>query len=189
MPDNSTILPAPPSGSATRAIACLAIAAFAAQAMVRVTDSLLPQIAADFNTTVGAASIVVTVYLLAHGSVQLVIGPIGDRFGKYLCASIAAAVSAAMVLACGLAPSLTLLVAARLGSGLATGWIVPFALAFVGDVIPYERRQQVIGTFLSGQILGQMFGQAAGGALGGRTRRRMLATRNDSSRGSNGFAR
>jgi predicted MFS family arabinose efflux permease len=70
------------------------------------------------------------------------------------------------VLACGLAPSLPLLVAARLGSGLATGWIVPFALAFVGDVIPYERRQQVIGTFLSGQILGQMFGQAAGGALG-----------------------
>ena len=64
-----------PSGSATRAIALLAIAAFAAQAMVRVTDSLLPQIAADLNTTVGAASIVVTVYLLAHGSVQLVIGP------------------------------------------------------------------------------------------------------------------
>ncbi len=149
-----------------RAITLLAVAAFAAQAMVRVTDSLLPQIAADFQTTVGAASIVVTVYLLAHGSVQLVIGPIGDRFGKYLCVSIAAAASALLVLACGLAPSLPLLVAARLGSGLATGWIVPFALAFVGDVIPYERRQQVIGTFLSGQILGQMFGQAAGGALG-----------------------
>jgi len=166
LPDHSTPLRAAPSGSATRAITLLAIAAFAAQAMVRVTDSLLPQIAADFNTTVGAASIVVTVYLLAHGSVQLVIGPIGDRFGKYLCVSIASAVSASMVLACALAPSLALLVAARLGSGLATGWIVPFALAFVGDVIPYERRQQVIGTFLSGQILGQMFGQAAGGALG-----------------------
>ena len=53
--------------------------------MVRVTDSLLPQIAADFGVTVGATSIVVTVYLLAHGSVQLVIGPIGDRFGKYRC--------------------------------------------------------------------------------------------------------
>jgi predicted MFS family arabinose efflux permease len=134
--------------------------------MVRVTDSLLPQIAADLNTTVGAASIVVTVYLLAHGSVQLVIGPIGDRFGKYLCIAIATSISALMVLACGLAPTLPLLVVARLGSGLASGWIVPFALAFVGDVIPYERRQQVIGTFLSGQILGQMFGQAAGGVLG-----------------------
>lgn len=154
------------SGSATSAIALLAIAAFAAQAMVRVTDSLLPQIAADLETTVGAASIVVTVYLLAHGSVQLVIGPIGDRFGKYRCVAIAAAISTLMVFACGLAQSLPVLVAARLGSGLATGWIIPFALAFVGDVIPYERRQQVIGSFLSGQILGQLFGQAAGGVLG-----------------------
>ncbi len=154
------------SGSATRAIALLAIAAFAAQAMVRVTDSLLPQIAADLDVSVGAASIVVTVYLLAHGSVQLVIGPIADRVGKYLCMAIAAAVATVMVALCGLAPSLPLLVAARLGSGLATGWIIPLALAFVGDVIPYERRQQVLGRFLSGQILGQLFGQAAGGVLG-----------------------
>jgi predicted MFS family arabinose efflux permease len=154
------------SGSATSAITLLALASFAAQAMVRVTDSLLPQIAADLNVSIGATSIVVTAYLLAHGSVQLVIGPIGDRFGKYLCVSIAAAGSTAMVVACGLAPSLPLLVAARLACGLATGWIIPFALAFVGDVIPYERRQQVIGRFLSGQILGQLFGQAAGGVLG-----------------------
>jgi predicted MFS family arabinose efflux permease len=154
------------SGSAISAITLLALASFAAQAMVRVTDSLLPQIAADLNVSVGATSIVVTAYLLAHGSVQLVIGPIGDRFGKYLCVSIAAAGSTAMVVACGLAPSLPVLVAARLACGLATGWIIPFALAFVGDVIPYERRQQVIGRFLSGQILGQLFGQAAGGVLG-----------------------
>ena len=71
-----------------------------------------------------------------------------------------------MVALCGLAPSLPLLVAARLGSGLATGWIMPIALAFVGDVVPYERRQQVLGRFLSGQILGQLFGQAAGGVIG-----------------------
>jgi len=159
-------LPETPRLSATRPIILLALASFSAQAMVRVTDSVLPQIAADLHTTVGAASIVVTVYLLAHGSVQLVIGPIGDRFGKYLCVACAATVSCVMVALCGLAPSLPLLIAARLGSGLATGWIIPFALAFVGDVIPYERRQQVIGTFLSGQILGQLFGQAAGGVLG-----------------------
>ncbi|MBI2716238.1 MAG: MFS transporter [Rhizobiales bacterium] len=158
--------PDPPRGSATRAITLLAIAAFAAQAMVRVTDSLLPQIAADLAVSVGAASIVVTVYLLAHGSVQLVIGPIGDRVGKYLCMAIAAAAASLLVVLCGLAPTLPLLVAARLGSGLATGWIIPLAMAFIGDVIPYERRQQVLGTFLSGQILGQMFGQAAGGVLG-----------------------
>ena len=108
----------------------------------------------------------VTAYLLAHGSVQLVIGPIGDRFGKYRSVALAAACATVMVALCGLAASLPLLVAARLGSGLATGWIIPFAMAFVGDVIPYERRQQVLGTLPSGQILGQLFGQAAGGVLG-----------------------
>jgi len=158
--------PPPPPGSATRAIALLAVAAFGAQAMVRVTDSLLPQIAADLQTTVGAASIVVTAYLLAHGSVQLVMGPIGERLGKYRAVAFAAAAATVMVALCGLAATLPLLVAARLGSGLATGWIVPFALAFIGDVIHYENRQQVIGRFLSGQILGQLFGQAAGGVLG-----------------------
>ena len=158
--------PAPTTGSTTSAIGLLALASFAAQAKVRVTDSLLPQIAVDLNASVGATSAVVTFYLLAHGSVQLVIGPIGDRFGKYLCVALAGTGAAIMVAFCGLAPSLPLLVAARLGSGLATGWIIPLALAFVGDVIPYERRQQVIGRFLSGQILGQLFGQAAGGVLG-----------------------
>src|SRR6185295_14493243 len=78
----------------------------------------------------------------------------------------ACAAASVLVLLCGLATSLPMLVAARLACGLAAGWIVPLALAFVGDVIPYERRQQVIGSFLSGQILGQLFGQAAGGVLG-----------------------
>ncbi|HVZ53926.1 MAG TPA: MFS transporter [Pseudolabrys sp.] len=160
MPDTSL------RGSPVRAIVFLAAAAFAAQAMVRVTDSLLPQIAADLNVSVGATSIVVTLYLLAHGLVQLVAGPVSDRFGKYLCATIAAAIATVMVALCGMASTLPLLVAARIGSGLATGWIIPLALAFVGDVIPYARRQQVLGSFLSGQILGQLFGQAMGGVLG-----------------------
>ena len=144
----------------------LAVASFASQSMVRVSDSLLPQISTDMGVSVGAASIVVTAYALAHGSVQLVIGPVGDRFGKYACIITACAAASVLVLLCGLATSLPMLVAARLACGLAAGWIIPLAMAFLGDVIPYERRQQVLGTFISGQILGQLFGQAAGGVLG-----------------------
>jgi len=47
--------PENPPKSQTRSIVLLAVVAFASQAQVRVTDSLLPQIAADFATTVGAA--------------------------------------------------------------------------------------------------------------------------------------
>ena len=56
---------------------------------MRAADSLLPQIAADFAVTVGAASIVITAYALTHGSMQLVTGPIADRFGKYRTVAIA----------------------------------------------------------------------------------------------------
>jgi predicted MFS family arabinose efflux permease len=40
------------------------------------------------------------------------------------------------------------------------------AIAWIGDVVPYESRQQVLARYISGQILGIVFGQAAGGALG-----------------------
>jgi predicted MFS family arabinose efflux permease len=157
---------APPVQTPIRAIALLAVSSFATQAMVRVTDSLLPQIAADFGVTVGAAAIVVTAYAVMHGSIQLVIGPIGDRFGKYRTVTFAVAVAAVLVFLCGMAQSLDTLALARLASGAFAGWVIPLGMAYVGDVTPYEKRQQVLGTYLSGQILGQLFGQAMGGVLG-----------------------
>jgi MFS transporter, YNFM family, putative membrane transport protein len=152
--------------SQTRAIVLLAVAGFAAQSMVRSADSLLPQIASDFAVTVGAASIIVSVYSLMHGSMQLVIGPIGDRFGKYLMIATMCALSAVTVAACGFADSLTTLTLARIGSGATASWLIPLGMAFIGDVVPYEQRQQVLGRYLSGQITGQLFGQAAGGIIG-----------------------
>ncbi len=152
--------------SQTRAIALLAVAGFAAQSMVRSADSLLPQIASDFAVTVGAASIIVSVYSLMHGSMQLVIGPIGDRLGKYLMIAIMCALSALTVAACGFADSLTTLTLARIGAGATASWLIPLGMAFIGDVVPYEQRQQVLGRYLSGQITGQLFGQAAGGIIG-----------------------
>ena len=154
------------SQTPTRSIMLLAVAGFAAQAQVRVTDSLLPQIAADFHTTVGAAAMVVTSYAVAHGSVQLVIGPIGDRFGKYRTVALMCAIGAVLVALCGLASSLSQLAAARFATGAAAGWVIPISMAYVGDVIPYERRQPILGRYLTGQILGQLSGQALGGVLG-----------------------
>jgi YNFM family putative membrane transporter len=160
-------LPSGPSSTTpTRAIALLALAGFSAQAMVRATDSLLPQIAAGLGTTVGAASVIVTAYAITHGSVQLIMGPIGDRFGKFRMVALGCALSALTVLACGLAPSLTALTLARVASALTAAWIIPLGMAFIGDAVPYERRQAVLGRYLSGQITGQLFGQAAGGIIG-----------------------
>jgi predicted MFS family arabinose efflux permease len=149
-----------------RAIWALGLASFASQALVRAADTLLPQIAADFAITVGAASIVITAYALTHGSMQFVTGPIADRFGKYRAVAIACALSAITVALCGLARSLESLTLARFASGVTVAWILPISLAYIGDVVPYEQRQQLLGRFLAAQVLGQMFGQAAGGIVG-----------------------
>jgi predicted MFS family arabinose efflux permease len=158
--------PSIPVPSPTRAIVLLAIAGFASQAMVRAADSLLPQIAADFSVTVGAASVIVSGYALMHGSMQLFIGPIGDRFGKYRVIAVACALSSLIVFACGLAQSLSTLAVVRIASGASASWIIPLGMAYIGDVVSYDRRQQVLGRYLSGQIIGQLFGQAAGGIIG-----------------------
>lgn len=149
-----------------RSIILLAGAGFAAQAMVRVTDSLLPQIAFDFQTTVGQAAIVVAAYSVAHGSVQLIIGPIADRFGKYRTVTLMCALATVLVALCGTVTTLPELAVARFASGAAAGWIVPISMAYVGDVTPHARLQPVLGRYLTGQIIGQLFGQAAGGVLG-----------------------
>ena len=149
-----------------RAIASLAMASFASQALVRAADTLLPQIAADFAVSVGIASIVITAYALTHGSMQFITGPIADRFGKYRTVAIACGVSAVTVALCGIAGSLDSLTALRFASGITVAWILPISLAFIGDVVPYEQRQQVLGRFLAAQVLGQLFGQAAGGIIG-----------------------
>jgi len=155
-----------PRKTPVRSIMLLAVAGFASQAQVRVTDSLLPQIAADFHTTVGAAAIVVTAYAITHGSIQLVIGPVGDRFGRYRTVALTCAIGAILVAICGTVSSLPELALARLATGAIGGWVIPISMAYVGDVTPHERLQPILARYLSGQILGQLFGQAAGGVLG-----------------------
>jgi MFS transporter, YNFM family, putative membrane transport protein len=155
-----------PRQTPVRSIILLAAAGFASQAQVRVTDSLLPQIATDFRTTVGVAAIVLTAYAITHGSIQFVVGPVADRFGKYRTVAIASVLAAVLVAACGTVSSLPQLAIARLATGAVAGWVIPVSMAYVGDVTPADRLQPILARYASGYILGQLFGQAAGGVLG-----------------------
>jgi YNFM family putative membrane transporter len=166
VPSPNPIIQPRPDKSPTRSIILLAVAGFASQAQVRVMDSLLPQIASDLHTTIGLAAMVVTAYAVTHGSIQLVIGPISDRFGKYRTVALTCAIGAVLVAVCGTVSTLPQLALARLATGAAAGWIIPISMAYVGDVTPHDRLQQILGRYISGQILGQLFGQAAGGVLG-----------------------
>ena len=162
-------LNAPPASAQkipTRSILLLAAAGFAAQAQVRVTDSLLPQIATDFQTTVGVAAIVVTAYAITHGTIQFVVGPVADRFGKYRTVAIISVLSAVLVAVCGTVSTLPQLALARLATGAVVGWVIPVSMAYLGDVTPADRLQPLLARYASGYIFGQLFGQAAGGVLG-----------------------
>ncbi|MDW8467768.1 MAG: MFS transporter [Burkholderiales bacterium] len=76
-----------------------------------------------------------------------------------------AALSAAGNLACALSPTLAALVAARFATGATVGAIIPISMAWIGDAVPYERRQTVLARFLVGHMLGVGLAAAGAGSL------------------------
>ena len=152
--------------SPERAVAILSVAAFGSSASLRCTDALLPLLAADFGTTVGSAAAVVTAFSISYGLLQVVHGPLGDKLGRYRLSFFTSLISLFGTLACALAPTLEALVVARFLAGATIGALIPLAMAWIGDVIPYANRQSVLARFLIGQMLGVALGASLGGYLG-----------------------
>ena len=130
---------------------------------MRVMDPLLLRLAADFDVSLGGASLVITVFGVAYGFSQLVFGPLGDRYGKYLVVSWACIACSLTALLCGLAPDFSSLLVARAIAGATAAAVIPLSMAWIGDVVPYEGRQTVLARFLIGQILGLSSGALVGG--------------------------
>jgi len=150
----------------TRVIALLSLAAFASGASLRISDPLLPQVAEDFAASLGLASAIVTAYAIPYGLTQVFSGVIGDRLGKAQAVALACAISGLLVLLCAAAQSVPQLALARLVCAPAASIIVPLGMAYVGDAVPYQRRQTVLARFLAGQMFGMISGQVAGGIIG-----------------------
>jgi predicted MFS family arabinose efflux permease len=158
-------MPAPSSPDTTPvgAIAALSLAALASGVSMRLADALLPRLATEFQISLGQASWVITVFAVAYGVSQALFGPMGDRFGKLRVITWACLASACTALLCGLAPGHHSLLAARLLAGTTAAAVIPLAMAWIGDSVPYERRQPVLARFLIGQITGFAAGVWAGG--------------------------
>jgi len=151
----------------TRTVTVLSLGAFASAAGVRAGDPLIALIAAQYGVSPGAAAAALTTsFVVAYGLLQIAWGPLGDRMGRIRLAWICSAISALGALACVLAPSLVTLGIARFVCGATVGALIPLSMAWIGDVVPYERRQATIARFLIGNILGASLGAAAAGALG-----------------------
>ena len=120
----------------TRAIALLAVAAFASAANLRVCDPLLPQIADQLGVTVGAAAGMVTAFAIAYGVSQLAVGPIGDARGKLPMVVLGSVLTGLATMLCAAMPTLGSLMVARFVAGACAAAVIPLAMAWIGDVDP-----------------------------------------------------
>lgn len=141
----------------------LAGAAFFSAAALRICDAMLPQLASDFSVTPGAAGQVIIWFAVAYGLVQLLFGPLGDRYGKARLVRLALAGCAVASLASALAPDFEMLVWTRVAWGIAAAGVIPLSMAWIGDTVPYDQRQVTLARLLTGTIMGMMAGQLAGG--------------------------
>ncbi len=144
----------------------LALAAFATGGGIRMLDPLLPLLAADFGVSVAGAAPVLAGFSIAYGAGQLVIGPLGDRYGKLRVAWFALVLYGFGLAACTLAWDLSAMVAFRTLTGLLAGAVIPLAMAWIGDAVPYADRQATIGRFLTGMVMAQLLVGPFSGVLG-----------------------
>ena len=117
------------------------------------TDVYLPALPAlqqDLGASMSQVQMTFAALLLSFGFSQLVWGPLSDRFGRrpVLLAGMGAYVLAS--LACVLAPSMPMLIGARIAQGAAMGAAVMGARAIVRDLYPPLEGARMMSRGLSG---------------------------------------
>jgi EmrB/QacA subfamily drug resistance transporter len=130
-----------------------------------VVNVALPAMQRTFATDFGTLQWVMNGYLLALASLILLGGAAGDRFGLRrvfmlgLCSFVAASV------ACALATSSSVLVAARFAQGVGAALLTPTSLAIVGAAYGGDARGPAIGTWAAAGALMTALGPPLGGWL------------------------
>jgi len=124
---------------------------------------LLIPIALDFHAPVGAVAIAATAYYLAYGLAQPFWGFASDHFGRIRIIRLSLAATSAACALSALAPNLELLIIARIVAGASVCAILPTALVYVGDMIPFKRRHAVIADVLAAVAIGTAVGSLSAG--------------------------
>jgi EmrB/QacA subfamily drug resistance transporter len=130
-----------------------------------VVNAALPAIGQDFHASISGLQWVVTSYLLAVGSLLVLGGSLGDRLGRRRIFVIGVIGFSIASLGCGLAPTLTLLVAARLVQGVAAALLVPGSLALISATIDPQDRGAAIGRWTGATGVASAIGPFVGGWL------------------------
>ncbi|WP_244850990.1 MFS transporter [Caballeronia sp. SL2Y3] len=130
-----------------------------------VVNVALPAIQTDFRASVQAVQWVVNAYLLFLGALVLVGGSMGDHFGRRTIFIAGISLFTLASAACGLAPTVHALIAARAFQGIGAAMLVPSSLAIIGAVFEGEARGRAIGTWAGAGAITSAVGPVAGGWL------------------------
>jgi len=141
----------------------LALTGFASMASMRICDPMLVVLSDEFQVSTGDASAVVSAYAVVYSLSQLLYGPLGDRFGKLRVVSLAVLACAVISAITAVSYNLTMLVIMRGLMGATAAGVIPLGMAWVGDQVPYERRQETLAKLMSATVLGMMGGLWFGG--------------------------
>jgi predicted MFS family arabinose efflux permease len=148
-----------------RLILILGLTGFVVMADNWVVSPILPAIAKSIGVPPVRAGLLITAYMIPFGLFQLVFGPLSDRYGKREVINFSMVFFTVGTGLCGLGIGLYDLAFYRAITGVFAASVMPICLALIGDVIPMERRQQAIGTFMGIAFLGQGLSMAVGGSI------------------------
>jgi MFS family permease len=107
----------------------------------------LPALAREFHAAAADVQWVVEAYSLFLSALLLVGGSLGDRYGRKRVYGAGVALFALASLACAMAPSISVLLAARAVQGVGAALLVPGSLALISASFDPAHRGQAIGTW------------------------------------------
>ncbi|MDQ2953403.1 MAG: MFS transporter [Pseudomonadota bacterium] len=130
-----------------------------------VVNIALPAIERDFETNVSLIQWVVNSYTLSLAALILIGGAAGDLLGRRRIFLIGLSVFATTSIWCGLAPSVTQLVAARALQGMGAALLIPVSLAIIGASFDKAERGKAIGTWAGASAIAGAIAPILGGLL------------------------
>lgn len=130
-----------------------------------VVNVALPVLQKELNATAADVQWVVEAYSLFLAALILVGGSLGDSFGRKRIFAIGIVLFTAASVLCGLAPNVTLLIAARAIQGIGGALLVPGSLAIISASFDSKQRGRAIGTWSGFTAITSVIGPVLGGGL------------------------
>ena len=143
----------------------LAAASFLALFQAYLVAPLIPALATDFNVAPALLGLMIPAYTIPYGLSTLVYGPLSDRLGRKPVLLTLLGMMVVATIALAFSPTAYIFLGIRVLTGLATGGIVPIAIALLGDLYTYEERGKPIGLLYGAMAGGMTFGSTLGACL------------------------